>query len=306
MRYPDQLKKGDTVGLICSSSPVSEERAQQCIALLESLGYQVKAAENLAVNYGGYMAGEGAIRGAAINRMFADPDVKAIFCVRGGDGGSRVMEHIDLPLIKRNPKIFVGYSDVTSLHIAINQACGLVTFHGPMVSSNMVDRFDAETSESFFSAINAEKDFEFKNPAGHELQALKEGCSEGVLVGGNLAVISAGIGTYYEIDTKDKILFIEDVDEGVYRIERFAYQLRNAGKLKAAKGILLGQFSNCENKDMPEYDVIRCLQDILDGLDIPVMHNVQSGHGSPMMTLPFGAVCRIDTGSKAISFKIER
>lgn len=306
MKYPAQLNKDDAVGLICSSSPVSEERAQQCSALIKSLGYRVKAAENLAINYGGYMAGEGPVRAAAVNQMFADPDVKAIFCVRGGDGGSRVMEHIDLSLIKRNPKIFVGYSDVTSLHVAINQACDLVTFHGPMVSSNMLEQFDAETSESFFSAINAAEDFDFKNPAGYELQVLKEGTAEGVLVGGNLSVISAGIGTYYEIDTKDKILFIEDVDEGVYRIERFAYQLRNAGKLKGAKGVLLGQFSNCDNKDMPDYDVIRCLQDILEGLDIPVMHNLQSGHGSPMMTLPLGSVCRMETASKKISFKVER
>lgn len=302
MKYPKKLQKGDTVGIICPCSPISLEREKLCIKTLEDMGYKVKKADNLTLNYGGYMAGDGDIRGRWINEMFKDPEVDAIFCVRGGDGGSRVMEYLDFDLIRQNPKIFVGYSDVTSLHVAITQNCGFVTFHGPMVSSNMADDFDEETKVGFFEAINTDREYEFKNPKGMEIGVLKEGFAEGGLIGGNLSLLSACIGTPYEIDTEGKILFIEEVNECMSRIEKFTYHLRNSGKLKACAGILLGQFTKCENEEMPRYDVLKCYTDILRGIDIPVLYNIQSGHGHPMMTLPFGAECSIDTSQKLIKF----
>lgn len=290
------------VGLICSSSAVSAERESACKKAIENMGYRVKAADNLTADCGGYMAGSGSVRGKWINAMFADPDVDAVFCVRGGNGGSRAMEYLDLDLIRNNPKIFVGYSDVTSIHLAITQSCGFVTFHGPMVSSNIVDHFDEETKKSFFEAINAEKSYAFQNPQGHELCVLKEGQGCGELTGGNLALLSASIGTPYEVDTKGRILFIEEVGESVSRIERFACHLRNAGKFAQCSGILLGQFTDCSNERKPSYTELECLRELLEGLDIPVLYNVQSGHGHPMMTLPFGARCKIDTKEKTIRF----
>ena len=266
------------------------------------MGFQVKEADNLATNYAGYMAGKGDVRGQWINEMFADPEVDAIFCIRGGDGGSRAMEYVDLDLVKKNPKIFVGYSDVTSLHLAFTQQCGLVTFHGPMVSSNMVDQFDPETRESFFQALNAEEGYEFKNPRGFEISVLKEGQAEGVLTGGNLSLLSASIGTPYEVDAKGRILFIEEIGEPLCRMERSVYHLRNAGKFRDCAGVILGQFTSCANKDDAEYTEIDCFLDALEGLDIPVLYNVQSGHGFPMMTLPLGAVCSIDTAKPGIAF----
>ena len=159
MRYPKKLEKGDTVGIICPSSPIQVKRINQCKNIIENLGYKVKMADNLAKNYAGYMAGSGKERGKWINTMFSDDEVNAIICVRGGDGGSRIMEYLDLDMIRKNPKIFVGYSDVTSLHLALNQSCDLVTFHGPMVSSNIVDDFDIETSKAFFDAINGDNEY---------------------------------------------------------------------------------------------------------------------------------------------------
>ena len=147
MRYPEKLNKGDTIGIICPSSPVDEGKTPALIKKMEELGYKVKAADNLEENYGGFMAGTGKTRGEWINKMFADPEVKAVFCVRGGDGSSRIMEYLDYDVIRNNPKIFVGYSDVTNIHLGINQNCGLVTFHGPMVSSNILNDFDDETTE---------------------------------------------------------------------------------------------------------------------------------------------------------------
>ena len=303
MRYPGKLEAGATVGLICPSSPISEDRMEKCINAIQQLGYKVKAADNLTENYAGFMAGDGEVRAKWINAMFADPEVDAIFCVRGGYAGNRAMEYLDLDTIRANPKIFVGYSDVTSMHIAINKCCGLVTFHGPMVSSNIVDKFDDLTRESFLTALRAEASFEFKNPDEHEIKVLREGKASGELTGGNLAILTASIGTPYEVDTKGKILFIEEVGETISRIDRMLYQLRNSGKLRDCAGIILGQFTDCPNEEVPQYTEIECLNDILRDIDVPVMYNIQSGHDHPMMTLPLGAVCTMDTFSRTIVFE---
>ncbi len=304
MRYPEKLKQGDTVGIICPSSPISEERKAQCIDAVEKLGYKVKAADNLTENYGGYMAGSGRVRAEWINKMFADSEIKAIFCIRGGDGSSRMMEYLNFDVIKNNPKIFVGYSDVTNLHLAITQNCDLVTFHGPMVSSNMVDSFDVETRNSFFNAINSRETFEFRNPEGVELKTLKEGKAEGILTGGNLSLLSASMGTPYEVDTEGRILFMEEVCESITKIEKWIYHLRNAGKLKQCSGILLGQFTNIKNYS-EDYDYICCLKDALAGIEIPVMYDIQSGHGQKLMTIPMGAICSMDTETETIRFERE-
>ena len=306
MRYPEKSNKGDTIGIICPSSPVEPGKTPALIKRMEDLGYKVKAADNLEENYGGFMAGTGKTRGEWINKMFADPEVKAVFCVRGGDGSSRIMEYLDYDVIRNNPKIFVGYSDVTNIHLGINQNCDLVTFHGPMVSSNILNDFDDETAESLFAAINADGDFEFKNPAGFDVKVLKEGKAEGILTGGNLSLLSASVGTPYDLDTEGRILFVEEVCEPLSKIEKWMYHLRNSGKLAKCSGILLGQFTEVENEKLPEYDVYADIKDILEGIDIPVMYNVQSGHSKPMMTLPLGAVCTMDTATGKITFKVER
>lgn len=302
MRYPDKLKKGDTVGLICTSSCVSEERISQCVETIEKLGYKAKVADNVTTDLAGYMAGDAVVRARWVNRMFECPDVKAIFCIRGGDGSSRIMEHLDYDVIRNNPKIFVGYSDVTNLHLAINQNCDLVTSHGPMVSSNMVDSFDEESKDSFFEAINAESDIVFRNPEVIPVKVLKEGKAEGILVGGNLSLLSASMGTPYEPDTDGKILFIEEVADPITKIEKWIYHLRNAGKLAGCSGILLGQFTKIKNDD-ENYDYISCIKDALEGISIPVMYDIQSGHGKQIMTLPMGAKCKMDTSSCSIVFK---
>ena len=307
MKFPKELKAGDTVGLICGSSCVDTARIPQCVKAMEDLGYRVKTADNLDVDYGGIMAGSGKVRADWINRMFADPEVNAIFCVRGGDGSSRTMEYLDYDVIRSNPKIFVGYSDVTNLHLGITQNCGFVTFHGPMVSSNIVDSFDEETRNSLYSMINAaEGTVEFRNPAKDEIRVLKNGKASGILTGGNLSLLSASIGTPYEMETEGRILFIEEVCEPVAKIEKWAMHLRNAGLLKKSAGIILGQFTDITNEKCPQYDSIACLTDIFADLDVPVLYNVQSGHGSQIMTLPMGAMCHMDTETRTIRFDVER
>ena len=306
MKYPKKLRKGDTIGLICPSSPVNRDKVLECVVKIKSLGFNVKIADNVADNYGGYMAGTSIERGYWVNKMFADEEVDGIFCIRGGDGSSRIMEYLDYEIIRSNPKIFVGYSDVTNLHLAINQNCGFVTFHGPMVSSNMVGYLDQETADSLFATINADKNFEFKNPKDFDIKVLKEGKAIGRIIGGNLSLLSASIGTPYSVDTRGSILFIEEVSEPITKIEKWACHLKNAGLLEKCSGILLGQFTDVVNDRCPKYDVIECFEDILDGLEIPVMYNIQSGHDKPMMTIPMGTICHMDTEKKSILFEVLR
>ncbi len=302
MIFPKKLQKGDTIGIVSPSSQVSAERVTQAEKALKDLGFQVKLSDNHACCKGGYMAGEESVRGTWINRMFADPEVDAIFCMRGGDGANRIIDFIDLDVIRSNPKIFVGYSDITSLHLLFNQECDLVTFHGPMVSSNIVDHFDAETSAALFASLTDDTPtYAYKAPKGMELQVARHGKAEGLMTGGNLTVMCNALGTFYDMDTKDKIIFIEEIGGHIGNMDRCIYQLRNAGKLEDAVGILLGQFTECRY-ETEHYDMVNILLEATADLNLPILYNVQSGHGFPMINLPMHANCRMDTESKTIVF----
>lgn len=303
MIYPKRLKAGDVVGLVAPSSPVDEERVQKCKSVLENMGFRIKAADNLAASKGGYMAGEEEERGKWLNEMFADREVDAIFCLRGGDGANRIVEYLDLDIVRNNRKIFVGYSDITSLHLLFNQECDLITYHGPMVSSNMADKFDEETKQSFFEALAGEDSYSYRAPQGFPVRTARAGKARGILTGGNLAVMAASLGTPYEMDTRGRILFIEEIGEHIGNMDRLVYQLRNAGKLKDACGILLGQFTGCSMDD-GSYGIVEIIMDATRELDVPVMYNIQSGHGFPMITLPMGAVCEMDTEQGTVCFPV--
>ena len=206
-------------------------------------------------------------------------------------------------MIKKHPKNFVGYSDVTSLHLLFNQECGFVTYHGPMVSSNMVEHFDQESKLAFFEALSAEDCYTYKAPEGLPIGVARPGRASGILTGGNLAVMCASIGTPCEMDTKGKILFIEELCEHIGNLDRYIYQLRNAGKLRDAAGILIGHITDC-NLDERDYDVVRVIMEATAELDIPIMYNIQSGHGFPMITLPMGGMCVMDTDTNQLFFPI--
>lgn len=302
MIFPDKLKKGHTVGIIAPSSPVTREEADLCKELVEDMGYKVKMGKCTYRSIHGYSAGTGEERAEDINKMFADKDVKAIWCIRGGDTSSHVMDKLDYKMISKNPKIFVGYSDVTNLHVNFNQRCNLITFHGPMVKSNMLNDFDDFTKDSFKKALNMEDELILYNPKGEDFKVMAKGYAEGTIVGGNLALLTSMIGTPYEIDTKGKILFIEDVDEAVRRLDRMMYQLKYSNKLNEAEGIILGEFTDCVNTRDESYTVYEMLKDILADYKKPVMYNIKSGHCYPMSTIPLGARCIMDTKSKTIRF----
>lgn len=302
MIFPKGLQKGDTVGIIAPSSPVSKKEADLCEKLVKDMGYKVKMGQCTYRSLHGYCAGTGGEKAQEINEMFADKEVKAIWCIRGGHTSSHAMDQIDYEMIRKNPKIFVGYSDVTNLSINFNQKCEFVTFHGPMVKSNMLKDYDEFTKRSFERAINMEDELILENPPGEDFKIMIQGSAQGRIVGGNLSLLTSMIGTPYEVDTKGKILFIEEVEESVHRIDRMMYQLKYAGKLKNTKGIIFGDFTDCVNEADENYTVVELLKDVLFDYQKPVMHNIRSGHCYPMSTIPLGAKCIIDTKLKSIKF----
>ena len=303
MIFPDKLKKGDTIAIIAPSSTVSKEQAESCKKLVEEMGYNVKMGKCTYQSIHGYSSGTGVEKAEEINQMFADKEVKAIWCIRGGDTSSHAMDKLDFNMISNNPKIFVGYSDITNLNVNFNQKCGFITFHGPMVKSNMLNRYDDFTKNSFKNALNMENELVLENPSGEDFEVIVGGYAEGIIVGGNLSLLVSMIGTPYEVDTKGKILFIEDVNEEVKRVDRMMYQLKYSDKLDDATGIIFGDFTDCINKAKEDYTVVEMLKDILSDYKKPVMYNIKSGHCFPMSTVPLGTKCSMDTNTKLIKFK---
>ena len=312
MIFPEPLRKGDNVFLFCPSSPiVPEEDIEKCKKIIVDLGFNPVIGKSLYENYGGYMAGKAEIRIEDLHEAFSRKDIKGIFCVKGGYSASQLLDKIDYELIRNNPKVFVGYSDVTNLHIVFNQKCNLGTYHGPMVKSNMINDFNDYTKASFFKALE-KQEWKYEEPENMPLSILIDGnvSSEiinGVLTGGNLAIIVTTLGTKYEINTKDKILFLEDVDEETGSLNRMLTHLKYAGKLDDCKAVVFGNFAACKNtytKENQHYDLMELLKDFFADYDKPVIYEMESGHKKPyMFTLPLGAECSINLRNREISFK---
>lgn len=301
MYFPKALEPGACVGLIAPASPVSHQERVQCEAKLWELGFSVVTGEALGrdENRYGYLAGSAKARAEDLNRMFADERVEAVFCVRGGYGSAQILKYLDYASIRRNPKIFVGYSDITALHSVLQRYCGLVTFHGPMVRPNLLPEPDAYTLENLMAACSMEDFLEYVSPVGEETYVIREGCAQGVLVGGNLSVLARSLGTFYAPITDEKILFLEDVGECIPRIHMYLTQMKEAGIFHNVAGVLLGDFTDCTNQG---YDESLTVKDFLhiwfSQLKVPVIGNICSDHRRPMATLPFGAVCRINADAR--------
>lgn len=306
MRFPPPLRPGDRVGLAAPSSPVSTEERDQCIAVLESMGFRVAIGDVLKKpdNIHGYLAGNEKKRAEDLNRMFASHEVKAIFNIRGGYGSSMIMKYLDYDLIRRNSKIFIGYSDITNLHTAFQKYCGFVTFHGPMVKPNMLPNPDIYSIKSLMETIAMGDRLRFRNPDGETFEAFQEGRAKGIITGGNLAVLARSCGTFYQPDTAGKILFLEDIGESVPSLHMYLNQLEHAGLIDQAAGILLGEFTECDNE---RYDPGYCVDDFFREWSlrrrVPVMAHICSGHGSRIGTIPFGTNCMIDTKNRRILFE---
>lgn len=302
---PKRLCPGDTIGVITPASPGNLESAKQGILWLENQGFHVKLGKS--VNQAdGYLAGTDAERTADIHDMFAAPDVDGIICMRGGYGTMRLLEQLDYSLIQCHPKVFVGYSDITALHTSIGQRTGLVTFHGPMVSSDIGNDLTDYTGNALLRAItSAEPLGLIDNPPPFQApEFIVPGIAEGCLTGGNLSLITSTLGTPYEINTQGKIFCLEDVGEEPYRIDRMLTQLLLAGKLQEAAGIVVGVCADCDPKPdtkPPSIQLEEVLQERLGNLKKPILYQLHFGHTENQVTLPFGVTAILDTNGLVIT-----
>ncbi len=300
---PKALRPGDTVGLITPSSFVSDpDRLLLASKTMEYFGLRLKWGKNVG-RQAGYLGGSIDERLDDLHRMFRDPDVRGVFAVRGGYGSEQLLDRIDYDLIRRNPKIFLGYSDITALHLAIQKRAGLVTFHGPVVLSG----FTPYTENSFRRALfSTEPLGALTNPAelnalrpAHLLRKVRAGKARGRLIGGNLTLISTLMGTPFEIDTRDSILFLEDVGEEPYRIDRMLTQLRLAGKFDSVAGVIFGECRECGPREFqPSFTSTYSLGEIIDRilapLPVPVLSGLTIGHTDDQLTLPLGISSMLD------------
>jgi len=300
---PPALRKGDVIGIISpASSPDDFSRIDKGIAYLESLGYRVKPGKYI---YGrsGYLSAGDDERARDLNEMFLDPQVRAIICVRGGYGTPRILDKVNYIAIRKNPKIFVGYSDITALQFAIFKKTGLITFYGPMLAVDIYSNFDAYAEEFFWRILTSKSSkIEIKNPIDQDIQVLNHGKAAGTLLGGNLSLIASIIGTKFQPNFNNSILVIEDIGEEPYRIDRYLSQLKNSGILNKIKGCILGQFTDCVAKE-PEKSLTleQIFQDYFKNLGIPILSNLSYGHIPQKITLPIGARIKIDTKRKTIT-----
>ena len=260
------------------------------------MGFRVKLGESCGKKYG-YLSGTDEIRARDINAMFADPEVDAIVCLRGGYGAMRILDLLDYELIAQHPKIFMGFSDITALHIALLERCQLATFHGPMAAANWANSpLDDFSRESMYRALmHAKAAGELLNPPEYPRTGINGGQSEGLLVGGNLMLIASSLGTPWELDTRGRILFIEEIGERTYCVDRMLTQLRLSGKFNDCAGVVFGDFADCP-VEYPDFGLTleEIIRDVVVPCGKPIITGLRCGHCSPKLTLPLGVRCRMD------------
>jgi muramoyltetrapeptide carboxypeptidase len=300
---PPRLRKGDVIGVVSPSSPPPDTSyIDRGVRYLEQLGYRVAIGKNTARVHG-YLAGTDAERASDVHAMFASRHVKAIMCVRGGYGTSRLLPLLDFRLITRNPKILSGFSDCTALQLGLWRKCRLITFHGPMVGVEMAEGMDPYTEEMLWATLtSSKKPGRIRLPADTEPVCMHPGKASGRLLGGNLSLIVSLLGTPYLPDFKGSVLMVEEIGEEPYRIDRMVTQLRNASVLEQCAAVLSGQFTDCTPKDIarPSFSVDEILREQAGGSPVPFVANLPFGHVRRKLTLPVGLKVTVDASDCSI------
>ncbi len=286
------LNPGDTVGVAAPSSRFNKDEFQKGVQCLKDLGFEVRLPDRI---FGArrYLAGDDDLRADVINELFADPDVKGIIAARGGYGAMRILDRIDWDAVREQPKPFIGYSDITALLISLVQEAGIEAIHGPNLVS--LPHAPENTLSGFVRALSGVP----VDIAAEQGECLIPGKATGTLTGGNLATLSHLIGTPFQPDFSGSVLFIEDVGEPAYKIDRFLVQMKMAGMFDAVCGVVSGSFEKCENADyIPEI-----LMEIFEPLNIPVLMGIESGHGDTNLSLIMGRAVELDASHKTIQWK---
>ncbi|MGA7719532.1 MAG: LD-carboxypeptidase [Ignavibacteriaceae bacterium] len=294
---PKKLIKGDVIGIISPASSTDDfTNVEIGVKYLEKIGYKVEVGKNVGKIHG-YLAGNDLERADDLHSMFRKKYIKAIMCVRGGYGTPRLLDKIDYKLIKDNPKIFIGHSDITALQLAILNKTGLITFAGPMLAVDFVDEVSSFTEEIFWALLTSSKKIgKIKQPDDEKMFTLVKGACKGRIAGGNLSLFASLIGTNYLPELRDKILLLEEVNEMPYRIDRMLNQLRLAKVFNQVKGVILGAFINCNETDPTKKTLTlgEVIADYFEHLKIPVVYDVKHGHIKDNITFPIGIPVKLN------------
>jgi muramoyltetrapeptide carboxypeptidase len=300
---PPALRPGDTIAIVAPASNVKRENLESGCAALRRAGYNPIYLDSI-LDQDLYFAGSIDRRLRELDEMFTRDDVRAIVCARGGYGANYLLDKVSPDKIKANPKIFVGYSDLTALITYLYDAIGLVTFHGPMVAKDWAHD-DGIDLNSWSSAMTNTAPWELNLDAASGARALVQGSAEGVLYGGCLSILVASLGTAYEIQTAGKLLFIEDFNEKPYKIDRMLMQLKLGGKLNGVRGLVFGEMLDCVQNANQGYALAEAILRIVGDLGIPVAYGLRSGHVSKgNVTLPIGIRAKLAVASDSVNLKI--
>lgn len=296
---PPRVKRGDVIALVSPSGVVNDTQLQRAHANLEALGFRVKLGKHVRAARGGY-AGTVAERIEDLHAAFMDREAKAVWAARGGSGAQALVPHIDYGLVARHPKPFIGFSDLTALHLAIHAKTGLVTFHGPVASSTNSDFTRWNVGSTITEPLPMR---ELSTGAFPVVQrTLHGGSATGRLVGGNLSVLSAMVGTPWMPRVDGSLLFLEEVSEAPYRVDRMLMQLEQAGMLRRAAGLALGVFNKCVPPDNePSLTLDEVLDDRIAAAKRPAAYGLSIGHIPQQVTVPLGVRARLDADAKTVT-----
>ncbi len=302
---PKRLKEGDTIALVTPGSYISEKELKDCIENLKQLGFKSVFIDSI-LNKTGYFSGNDKQRAEELIEMFSRKNIAGIMCARGGYGCARILPLLDYEIIKNNPKVLIGYSEVTALLYGIFSKTGLICFHGP-VGISTFNEFNINYFKNVLMFPNEGLQLISRPEENNsEPVIIASGKAEGEIVGGNLSVVVSLIGTEYDVVTENKIVFLEETTEEPYRIDRMLTQMLMSGKFDKVAGIALGVFDNCEpKKENPSFDSSFSLMEVLfdrfSGLDIPVIYGLSFGHIKNKFTIPFGIKAELNADEKKIT-----
>lgn len=300
MIKPPALRAGDTIGIVAPASNIKPELLEQGCRELESLGFQTRYRPDIVSSYR-YLAGPQQRRRGEFLEMLQNDDIRAIFCARGGYGSGHLIPEIDPDLIRRHPKIISGASDITLLLNWIERS-GVVSFHGPMVATSIRQGSAGYDRELLLNLLKGAPSIRFPTDG---TTTLRPGRAEGRLTGGCLSLVVATLGTRHEIDTKDSILILEDIDAKPFQIDRMITHLKHAGKFEGVRAVVFGEMLNCMQHPNQGYTLEQVLADLLGEFTFPVLFGFPTGHTSrPNVIVPFGVRARLDLTSPAPLFEL--
>ena len=300
------LKENDKIGLITPAGYITKQKLDNAIQNVKNFSLEAFY-YNSVLDKSGYLAGTDKNRANELHKMYADKSVKAILCVRGGYGTTRILDLLDYELIKNNPKPLIGYSDITALLFAVYKKTGLPGFHGIVGASNFSE-YSKDNFKDIF--LNTQNEITICQPKNNKDNSyiINPGKTEGILIGGNLSILTSLIGTKYDIDWKNKIIFIEEINEAPYKIDRMLTQLYQAGKFNDVRGIILGKFSKCDSEDFDtknedSFSLKEVILEKIRPLQIPAVYEFSFGHIKKQAIFPFGIKVQFDADKFQIRYK---